>query len=125
MAVLFGAAVTTFGLSRTFGLSCLAVAVAGFSMVVQLAGTNTLLQSLVADDMRGRLMSLYTIVFVGFAPIGSLLQGRLAAAIGVQHAVVLGGALTIVAGTAFALWARNWSQPGPGAPPIADVQPPL
>ncbi|MBP7146737.1 MAG: MFS transporter [Acidobacteria bacterium] len=125
MAVLFGAAITTFGLSRTFGLSCAAVAVVGFSMVVQLAGTNTLLQSLVPDDMRGRLMSFYTVVFVGFAPIGSLLQGRLAAAIGVQHAVVIGGAITMLAGTTFALWARNWAQPGPIPPLIPEVHPPV
>jgi MFS family permease len=103
MAMAFGAALVLFGYSSDFWLSCFALALVGFFMMCQMAATNTLLQSLVPEDLRGRLMSLYVITFVGVAPVGSLIMGKVAERVGVQAAIMGGGLVTVVAGLVFRL----------------------
>lgn len=103
MAMAFGAALTAFGFSTNFWLSCFLLACIGFFMMCQMAATNTLLQSLVPEELRGRLVSLYVITFVGMAPIGSLVMGRVAAATGVQEVLVAGGLVTLAGGLVFRL----------------------
>src|SRR5262249_4280213 len=80
--MLFGAAVTGFALSRSLALSLLCSVMAGVAMVSVTATTNNLLQTLVTDEMRGRVMSMYTFSFLGLPPLGSLLIGALADLIG-------------------------------------------
>lgn len=99
---LFGAALITFGLSRWLPLSLALLTVAGFGGVVQIIGANTLVQTLVDDDKRGRVMSFHTLCFMGMGPFGSLLIGSLAQGLGAPAAVILGGAGCVVAAAAFA-----------------------
>lgn len=97
----FGAALILFALSRSFLLSMVLLLLAGFSMITQAAATNLLLQSLIPDSLRGRVMSLYTIMFVGMGPWGSLMAGSLAHAAGAPVAVAAGGAACVVGGIVF------------------------
>lgn len=98
----FGLTLGAFASSRSFALSCALLALAGFSMITHAAATNLLLQSLCPDPLRGRVMSLYSIMFVGMAPWGSLLAGGLASAAGSPAAVAAGGAGCVAAGAIFA-----------------------
>jgi len=74
----------------------------GLSMMMQLAGTNTLVQSIVEDKMLGRVISLYAVAFFGGAPVGSLLEGALASQIGAVHTFAVAGALCLISGMVFA-----------------------
>lgn len=93
----FGVAVAAFALSRSYPLALLMLAASGFTMVLNNAATNTLLQHLVSDHLRGRVMSVWTFVFVGFAPIGSLWVGWLAGAIGASSALAISGMCSAIA----------------------------
>ena len=72
-------------------------------MIVQLATSNTVLQTIVDDDKRGRVMSLYTTAFMGMAPFGSLLGGAVAHQIGVQLTMICGGIICLGGGLLFAV----------------------
>ncbi len=99
----FGAALIGFSLSRSLPLSLLLQAGAGLAMLTHLAVSNTILQTLVGDEWRGRVMSFYAMAFMGMMPFGSLLAGALAHRIGAPHTVLLGGAVCI-AGAALFAW---------------------
>jgi MFS family permease len=75
---------------------------AGFGMMVQMASTNTLLQTIVDDDKRGRVMSLYVMAFMGTAPIGSLIAGTLASKFGAPYTILSGGILCLIVSIIFA-----------------------
>lgn len=94
---IFGVALAGFALARWYPLALLLLAVAGFTMVLNNAVTNTLLQGLVPDALRGRVMSLWVFVFVGFAPLGSFQAGWVGEYIGAPAAVALGGAVSAAA----------------------------
>ncbi|NJD09472.1 MAG: MFS transporter [Gemmatimonadetes bacterium] len=102
-AVLFGAGLMALSLSRVLWLSVLCLGVAGFGMMAQIASSNTVLQTIVDDDKRGRVMSMFTMAFVGMAPIGSLLAGLVAERIGANATIGLGGLVSGAAGVFFAL----------------------
>jgi len=89
------------GLSSWVWLSVLVMPVIGFGLLVQLASSNTLLQTLVEDHMRGRVMSLYSMAFMGMVPLGSLLAGFMARLMGAPAAVVLNGLWCIVGSILF------------------------
>jgi len=101
-ACLFGAGIIGFALTRTLVLSLACLALVGFGGMAMVASSNTVLQTLVEDDKRGRIMSLFSMSFVGITPIGSLLIGALAERIGVQHALLLGGGACLLGGLLFA-----------------------
>jgi MFS family permease len=103
-ASLFGVGLICFGLSQVMWLSMLMMLVTGFGMMQGLVASNTILQTLVDDKMRGRVMSYYTMAFVGMAPFGSLLAGGLAHIMGAPRTVMVSGAACI----AGALW--FWSR---------------
>jgi MFS family permease len=96
-----GVGLAVFAWSRTLALSLAAGFVAGFGLIVYVASTNTLLQQTTEDRFRGRVMSLYTLMFVGTAPIGSLASGAIAQRWGAPVAttfsavILLGGALWV------------------------------
>jgi MFS family permease len=95
-------AVALLGFSRTTALSMLALALAGFALISQLAVTNTLIQLAVPDDLRGRVLSAYTWALGGFWPLGALLIGALGSWLGAGNAVLVsaGGCLVLtVVGT--------------------------
>jgi MFS family permease len=99
-AALFGVGLISLGLSRFLPLSLFLMLIVGFGMTQGLAASNTVIQTLVPEDMRGRVMSYYTMAFVGMAPFGSLLAGALAHRLGAPHAVMITGAFC-VAGAAW------------------------
>jgi MFS family permease len=99
-AAVLGCALILFGLSHTLWASLLLMVCAGFGLMQGVSVSNTLIQSLVTEDKRARVMSYYTMAFVGASPIGSLLVGVLAHHIGAPYTVVLTGAACI----AGAIW---------------------
>jgi MFS family permease len=100
-AAVFGAGLIGFGLSHSFWLSMIMVFVAGMGMMQGMAASNTVIQTIVTDDMRGRVMSYYTMAFMGMAPFGSLLAGTMAHAFGAPVAVIVSGAVVLVGGAWF------------------------
>jgi MFS family permease len=72
-------------------------------MMIQMASTNTLIQSMVPDNLRGRVMSVYSMVFMGMAPIGALLAGVLSHHLGAPMTVSLGGAICICGAAIFGM----------------------
>lgn len=100
-SMLFGVTLIVFALSRHAALSSAALVVGGFGMMLTTASVNTVLQTLVGEDMRGRIMSLYTMAFMGMMPIGSLVGGAVAARLGAPAAVILGGAGCLLLGVWF------------------------
>jgi len=95
-AAVFGVGLIGFGLSRVFWLSMIMVLIAGMGMMQGMAGSNTIIQTLVPEDKRGRVMSYYTMAFVGMAPFGSLLAGSMASAIGAPWTVIANGSAVLV-----------------------------
>ena len=87
----FGLGLIAFSASRSQPLSIALLLVTGFGMMVQTASINTVLQTIVDEDKRGRVMSLYAMAFMGMAPFGSLLAGTLASNIGAPATVMIGG----------------------------------
>ncbi len=100
-AALFGAGLVGFALSRWLWVSLPLIALAGFGMMRQMASTNTILQTVVPEAKRGRMMSYYTMAFTGMAPWGSLLMGWLASRIGAPHALLISGACCLVGAALF------------------------
>ena len=97
----FGVSLILFSFSRNLWLSiCLLVPV-GFSMMVQMASSNTLIQSMVPDRLRGRVMAVYSMMFVGMAPFGALLAGVLAHVLGAPQTVAIGGVVCIAGAIVF------------------------
>jgi MFS family permease len=101
-ATLFGTSLVLFAFVRTAVIAVPLLAVAGFAMMVLLAGSNTVLQTLVDDDKRGRVMSFYTMAFLGTTPLGSLLAGAVASRIGVSWTIAFGGAACLATAALFA-----------------------
>jgi MFS family permease len=99
-AAMLGGALILFGVSRTLWVSLALMAFVGFGLVQSASVSNTIIQSLVPEDKRARVMSYYTMAFFGAAPFGSLLTGMLAHRIGAPHTVILTGAFC----AAGALW---------------------
>jgi MFS family permease len=99
----FGASLIFFTLSRSLWLSAGLLLPVGFSMMVEMAASNTLIQTLVADNLRGRVMAVYSMMFMGMAPFGALLAGTLANRLSAPTTVALGGAICMVAAAGFGL----------------------
>jgi MFS family permease len=100
-ALTFGVGLMVFALSRAFWLSAALLFVVGMSMITQAASTNTLIQSMVPDALRGRVMAVYAMMFMGMSPIGALLQGALAERIGAPYTLVIGGFICVVGAIVF------------------------
>ncbi len=94
----FGGSLIVFGLSSNLWLSLFVLAVSGYGMIQQMAGTNTILQTIVDEEKRGRVMSFYTMAFMGAAPFGSLLAGALSDRIGAPWTVVVCGLVCLAGG---------------------------
>ena len=90
-SALFGAALLAFAFSEILWVSCSLLIAIGFAVMVVTASINTMLQTLVDEAMRGRVMSLYTMAFIGMSPVGSLAGGAIATRFGGPLAVSLGG----------------------------------
>ncbi len=102
-----GLGTIAFALSRDLGLSCLLMVPIGFSMMTQMALSNTLVQAMAPDRLRGRILAFHSMMFMGMAPLGALLSGALARALGAPGTVILGGVAMILGSAVFA-----WRLPG-------------
>jgi MFS family permease len=97
----FGVFLILFAFSKSFWLSVLLLVPVGYAVMLQMSSSNTLIQAMVPDELRGRAMAMYTMMFMGMAPIGSLLAGALADKIGAPWTVALGGVGSIAGAIAF------------------------
>lgn len=98
-----GVGIAAFALSGSFVLSIICLLVTGFGMMIQIASSNTIIQTIVDEDKRGRVMSLFAMSFMGVMPFGSLLAGSIADRIGVQHTLLLGAACCVIGASIFAV----------------------
>lgn len=103
-AVMFGSSLVLFGFSRWIVTSLILLLFAGFGMLQGMTVSNTIIQTLVPEDKRGRVMSYYSAAFTGMAPFGSLLAGTLAAWIGAPRTVMFTGSCCVLGGLWF--WSR-------------------
>ena len=101
-ASIFAAGVIGFSFSKNLWLSLVLIALPGFGIMVQMASINTILQTIVDDDKRGRVMSLHVTAFIGIAPLGSLLAGVAAEHLGAPHTLLLSGLLSVAVTVFFA-----------------------
>jgi MFS family permease len=97
----FGAGLIAFSRSHYFWLSLLLMVPTGMAMMVQMAASNTVLQTIVDEDKRGRVMSFYAMAFFGTAPIGSLFAGVVASRFGAALAILVGGIACVAGAVAF------------------------
>lgn len=100
-ACIFGGSLIAFGLSRIVWISMLLLLGAGFGMMRHMAASNTILQTILEEDKRGRVMSFYAMALAGMSPFGSLLAGVVADRIGAPATVILSGALCIAGALVF------------------------
>jgi MFS family permease len=99
----FAALLVGFAAARSFGLALLLLALAGCAMIITTALANTMLQTLVPDALRGRVMAFYAFVFVGMAPLGAFQAGVVAEHHGAPIAIAMGGVACLIA-MAVAAW---------------------
>ena len=98
----FGVALIAFSLARSLLVAELLLLPVGLGMMVQMASSNTLIQSMVPDELRGRVMAAYSMMFMGMAPLGSLLAGFLAKRLGAAETIAFGGVWCVVGAGVFA-----------------------
>jgi MFS family permease len=102
-AAIFGGGLIFFGISKILWLSLIMMIFTGFGMLINIAAVNTILQTITEDDKRGRVMSFYTMAFIGMTPIGNLLAGILAEAIGAPNTIIISGAVCILGAIIFSI----------------------
>ncbi|MFZ3333040.1 MAG: MFS transporter [Candidatus Acidiferrales bacterium] len=100
-AAAFGVSLVLFAVSNSFWLSVALLIPVGYAVMLQMSSSNTLIQAMVPDELRGRAMAMYTMMFMGMAPLGSLFAGALAEKIGAPWTVAIGGVAAFVAALVF------------------------
>lgn len=100
---MFAAGCALLGVSKVFWISAILMGVAGYGMMTQIVGSNTILQTVATDDKRGRVMSFYTLAFMGSMPVGSLICGEVANRFGAQATFIGSGVVCLLA----VLWYRS------------------
>jgi MFS family permease len=100
-AFIFGLGLIAFSFSRVLWVSMLLLVVAGFGFMIQMGASNTHIQTIVDDDKRGRVMSLFVMSWLGAAPIGSVVAGSLTETIGAPNTLMLGGCCCLAGGIWF------------------------
>ena len=100
--ILCGVGIIAFALSHVLWFSLLAAMVIGLGSILQIASSNTIIQTIVEDDKRGRVMSLFTMAFLGMIPFGNLFAGSLASKIGAPNTLIIGGCCCILGALLFA-----------------------
>ena len=98
----FGAGLVGFSLTPVLPLAIPCLVVAGFGFIVQMAASNTIIQTIVDDEKRGRVMSFYMMAFLGTAPFGSLIAGWMSSRIGAPHTLLVGGVCCLAGAAWFA-----------------------
>lgn len=100
----FGACLVAFSASRNLWLSAALLVPVGFTMMIEMGSSNTLIQSMAPDELRGRVMSVYSMMFMGMAPFGALLAGWAAGRFGAPATVGVAGAICVAAAAVFRAW---------------------
>ncbi|MDR3628144.1 MAG: MFS transporter, partial [Ignavibacteriaceae bacterium] len=98
---LLGTGMIAFSISRILWLSIILMAICGLGMLFQIVSSNTMLQTISDENKRGRVLSFYSMAFIGMAPFGSLIFGSLAGLIGVRETLILGGAVCLAGAAVF------------------------
>ncbi len=101
--IILGLAIVLSSFSDKLTLSLLVFFFGGLAMILLLSSINTMLQTIVDEDKRGRVMSFYAMALMGTSPIGNLLAGTIASGIGVPHTLIICGTITVVSGILFRL----------------------
>jgi MFS family permease len=101
-AVVFGMGLIFFSFSTNLEFSLGMLFISGFAMMVQMASSNTILQTIVEEDKRGRVMGFYTLAFMGMSPLGSLIAGSVASYYGAPVTILGGGTVCVAGGLIFA-----------------------
>ncbi len=116
----FGISLILFSISRSFWFSVLIMIPAGFCFMVQMASTNTLIQTMVPDRLRGRVMAVHVMMFMGMAPFGSLIAGAVAEKVGAPLAISMGATLCVMGAVLFMtrLGGLTFAVPGSVQTPI-------
>lgn len=109
-AIVFGVCITNFALTTRFALSLFFLFGLGFAVVVSVATTNTLLQKLVTDQMRGRVMSMFILSFIGTMPIGNILAGSASQRFGIERTLAFGGLVVTLVATLVAIFNKRLRQ---------------
>ncbi len=104
----FGALLILFSLSRSFWLSAALLVPVGFAFITQMASSNTLVQTMVPDELRGRVMAVYSMMFMGMAPLGALAAGIAATHLGAPLTVAIGGGLSCLSAAVFYSRIPSW-----------------
>jgi MFS family permease len=99
--IIFGVSISVFAISRSLLLSLFILMFSGFGMFAQITCSNTILQTLVEDNKRGRIMSLYTMAFMGMVPLGSFYVGALAHYIGAPRTLIINGTMMVITSMLF------------------------
>jgi MFS family permease len=102
-AAAFGASLIVFSFSRSLWLSAALLVPVGFAMMVEMAASNTLIQAMVPDRLRGRVMAVYSMMFMGMAPLGALAAGFIAEGLGAPWTVAIGGGVCVLGAAFFGL----------------------
>jgi MFS family permease len=100
-ATIFGAGLTLLAITSFVPATMLLMVIIGFGLMLNTAASNTVLQTITDDDMRGRVMSFYTMAIMGTAPFGSLIAGSMARLLDPQVAILVGGVSSIIAAMVF------------------------
>ncbi len=100
-ALIFGFALISLAFTRVFIIALILMIITGLGMIIQMAGSNTVLQKIVEDNKRGRVMSFYTMAFIGTAPFGSLIAGFLTSKLGVQNTLIINGLSCVLGALVF------------------------
>ncbi len=104
----FGVLLALFSQTRTLGLAIAILVPMGVASMIQMTATNTLIQTMTPDALRGRVMAIWLMIFMGFAPAGSLIAGSITTALGPRLVLAVGGALCALGALAFARW--SWTR---------------
>jgi MFS family permease len=104
----FGVSLMLFAFSRSLWPSMVLLLPVGFFMMVQMAASNTLIQAMVPDHLRGRVMAVYSMMFMGMAPFGSFFAGAVADRLGAPITVAIGGVACIAGSALFAAKLPGW-----------------
>ena len=99
--IFFGTGIAVFAISTSFALSMVSLVVTGFGAMTLVASSNTIIQTVVDEDKRGRVMSFFTMAFIGMTPFGSLIAGTLAGNIGAKETVLVEGICCLAGGIIF------------------------
>lgn len=99
--LIFGTGLIALSMARSLPLAAASMAFASFGMISQMASSNTIIQTVVDDDKRGRVMAIYAMAFMGMAPFGSLLAGWVASRLGAPHTIMISGVMSMAGALAF------------------------